>query len=114
MRDRIEDKVRDPLVHCVTVGEEDAVVQLDADLQPEEVGLDDDVKSIELLKKDADADAEGKFVCVPLLVVELVALAELLDDNEFEDVMLPVRVLNRDAEILDETDTEEVTDGDCD
>jgi hypothetical protein len=28
--------------------------------------------------------------------------------------VLLVRVLNRDAEILDETDTEEVTDGDCD
>jgi hypothetical protein len=50
VRERIEDKVRDPLVLCVTVGEEDAVVQLDADLQPEEVGLVDDVKSIELLK----------------------------------------------------------------
>ncbi len=50
VKDRIEDRVGEALVLCVTVGEEDAVVQLDADLQLEEVGLVDDVKSIELLK----------------------------------------------------------------
>ena len=69
---------------------------------------------MELLKKEADTDVDGTLVCVPLLVVEPVALAELLDDNEVEDVALLVCVLNKDAEILDETDTEEVTDGDCD
>ena len=112
---RIEDRVRDALVHCVTVDEEDAVIQLDADLHPDAVGLGDDVKPIELLKKVADTDAEGKLVFVPLIVAETVTLAELLDDNEIEVVILLVNVLNKkDAEILDETDTEEVADGDCD
>jgi hypothetical protein len=111
---RIVDRVIEALVIGVAVGEEDAVVLLDADLQPDAVGLGDDVKSIELLKKDADTDAEGKIDWVPLLVVEPVALAELLDDNTDEAVMLLVSVLSEDAEVLDEIDAEEEGDGDCD
>ena len=76
-----------------------------------------DVENVtEFVVEDVPTDEidAGKFVCVPLFVSETVTLAELLDDNEVEVVMLLVRVLNKDAEILDEADTEEVTDGDCD